>query len=114
MVQNLALRGHGPVYFSIAWLWHRLVGDSEWLLRLPSLLSWLGVVTIGTFMVRRHACPWVGVLVALLLLINPTLVQFAQLTRLYALAILLALLGMAWMLHIEERSRPRGIIVLAI
>jgi len=74
----------------------------------------LGVVTIGTFMVRRRACPWVGVLVALLLLINPTLVQFAQLTRLYALAILLALLGMAWMLHIEERSRPRGIIVLAI
>lgn len=114
MVQARANVGHGPVYFSIAWLWYRVVGDTEWLMRMPSLLAWLGTIIISYLMIRKRLAPWIAVLVLFLLLLNPALTYFAQLIRPYSLSVLLVLVSMYWMLHVENDPRLRDSLILAV
>lgn len=114
MVEARALNGHGPVYFSVGWLWYRLVGDTEWLLRLPSMLAWLAMVAVSIAMVKRSVGPWTAVLAALLLLLDPVLVYLAQVARPYTLTLLFVVLSMAWILRAEDHPRLRDGMAIAI
>ena len=70
MIRARAEAGHGPVYFSLAWVWVRVAGESEWLLRLPSVIAWLLVVALAAQLVAKRLGEWVAVLAVLLLLVN--------------------------------------------
>lgn len=114
MINSRATAGHGPFYFSLTWPWYRLVGDSEWLMRLPALLAWLTTVGLSATLVRKYIGPWMAVLVTLLLLLNPTLVSLAQLARPYSLTILLILGALAWTLQIEDHPTPKNALILTL
>jgi len=114
MIQARAVAGHGPVYFSFAWLWVRLVGESEWLLRLPSVLAWLLVVALAAQLVAKRLGEWVAVLAVSLLLVTPPLVYLAQIARPYMLSVLLVMLALWWTLRIPQPARIRDIGVLAL
>ena len=45
------------------------MGDSEWLMRLPALITWLATVALAAALVRKYFGPWMAVLVSLLLLV---------------------------------------------
>jgi len=113
MIEARATAGHGPLYFSIAWLWLHLVGDTEWPMRLPALLAWLGIIVFSTLLIRKKIGPWGTVFTVLLLSLSPSLFYLAQLVRPYTLSILLILINITWMLHIEDRPRLRDSLILA-
>src|SRR5438034_774575 len=98
--------GNPPLYYSLLHWWLRF-GDREGTLRLPSAL--LGITTIPFVYalgrtVRDHM---LGVVTALLFVVSPFQVWYAQEARGYAMLTLgatVALLGVAWLLRHPERS----------
>ena len=74
---------HAPLYFVLTHFWLLLAGTTDFALRFPSLL--FGVLCVpligqlGTALFDR----WVGLLVALLLVVNPFHVWYAQDARMY-------------------------------
>jgi mannosyltransferase len=77
------------LYFLALHAWVAL-GKSEFILRLPSALAMLGVVPLMWALARRLFGQWVALLTSILLITNAYLLSVAQLTRGYALGVLLA------------------------
>jgi len=96
----------GPVYFWLVWFMVRLLGDSEWVIRLPSLMS--SIASLGTlaFLSRRYLN--VGCSAALLVIslgaIDPHLVFYAREARPYAFVQWLAALHLCLTLELALRG----------
>jgi mannosyltransferase len=101
-----ALAGNqSPLFFWLEWLLVQLLGPSEFALRLPSLIAGtlLGVALYAA-MVRWTGEPWLGVLAAWLVAVDPRQIFYATEARPYALVQLLAVLHV--MLLVELIQRP--------
>lgn len=75
---------HPPGYLIILWLWTKLFGTSEILVRIPSVL--FGVVTVFiTYTIgKRFISQKIGLLAALLLAVNPLHIYYSQEARMYS------------------------------
>lgn len=95
LVQNRLHAGHLPTFFIIEHAWVRVVGDSEFALRLPSMAA--ASLAVGLFyaLARRLYGPAAGLLSAVALATNQVTVWCAQNARPYAGALLCAI-GVAW------------------
>ena len=90
---------HNPGYFMLIHAWMKL-GDSEFMLRLPSAI--FGVFTIlFTFKIGRLAAgDWAGFAAALVLCLNPKSLEYDQEARMYApycLGASIAIYGVVWL-----------------
>jgi len=97
-----------PVYVSLIYLWLSLVGASEVTLRLPSAL--FGAASVGLVAVvgRTLVGEYVALLAGLLLSVSPVHVLYSQQGRVYAMAGFLALLAMALLLRLSDKSPARS------
>jgi mannosyltransferase len=79
-----------PMYYSVAWVWSRIFGDTEAGLR--SLSALLGVLTvpIGYAAARKLISRRAGLIAAALVAFNPYLIWYSQEARAYSLVVLLA------------------------
>src|SRR4029453_12181059 len=70
--------------------WIALVGESEWLVRLPSVMFGAAAagltVVLGMMLIGR----WAGTLAGLILATNPMFIEWSQYARTYSLAVLAA------------------------
>ncbi|HJU17301.1 MAG TPA: glycosyltransferase family 39 protein, partial [Stellaceae bacterium] len=109
---------HYPSYFILLWLVARL-GDSQFLLRLPSALCGALAAALAAVIGRKAAGPKSGAAAGLLMALSPFEVQFGQEARSYTLTsalILIALLGLltlarapaAAALPWRQEGTPRG------
>lgn len=105
-----------PLYNSLIWLVERLVGESAFMLRLPSLVgSMLGLVLAGALARELFGAGASTVWTMLLLALCPTDLFYAQEARAYAMqaaAIALALLGFAQFLRMPRSLSALGLFVL--
>ena len=96
-----------PLYYSLIHLWIRIAGDSEFAVRLPSVL--FGVLSI--FMIyktaREMAGREVGLLAALILALNRFHVHFSQEARIYALLVFLTLLSFYYFIRLTKEFQRR-------
>jgi mannosyltransferase len=76
---------HPPLYYLLLHYWMRIGGDSAAWVRSLSALFGIFTLPVIFFAGRRLAGPWVGVLAALILAVNPLQIAFAQETRVYTL-----------------------------
>ena len=87
-----AFQGQSPFYYSLAWLFVHLFGESEITLRLLSFILGIGTVygmyLLGNFIEGRN----VGLIAASLLSVSPSMVQASADARPYALASFTALI----------------------
>ncbi len=87
------LGNQSPVYFAVLWLWHQVVGDTEFALRLSSVLlvacSCL-LLVVGIYRLRRDLL--LGLLAGGLLAVDRNSVFFGTELRPYAAVILLSTL----------------------
>lgn len=94
---------HGPVYVALLHAWGGVAGESEFALRLPSVL--FGVLTVPAMAWLAHR--WLGrdaaAPAAWLAAGSPFLVWFAQEARNYSLLILAAVASSALLLGLRER-----------
>ena len=98
---------HPPLYFWLLHFWRLASGDSEFSLRLLSVL--IGVMTVaaayllGKVVGRRG----VGLLTALLMAISRFDIAWSQEMRMYALSALLGALALWATIRVWENGRPR-------
>jgi 4-amino-4-deoxy-L-arabinose transferase-like glycosyltransferase len=100
---------HGPLYGILLHGWSRIVGDSEWALRLPS--AFLGVALVAA--IARLAARWLGEETALpaawLAAGSPFLIWYGQEARNYTLLMLCACLASLALLHQREAVTRRAL-----
>jgi uncharacterized membrane protein len=99
LIADAAKTYHNPAYFMFVHFWMTL-GDSEFMLRLPSAVC--GVFTIFfTFGIGRIAAGnWAGFGAALVLCLNPKALEYDQEARMYApysLGASIAMYGVIWL-----------------
>lgn len=97
---------HNPAYFLLIHFWMK-VGDSEFMLRLPSALFGIGtiLVTFGTG--RLIAGNWAGFGAALVLCLNPKSLEYDQEARMYApycFGASIAIYGVVWLFSNPEEA----------
>ncbi len=73
-----------PIYYGLMGLWMRWVGESDWLLRLPSALAGAATIPLLYDLARRLASRRVGWIAAVLLSIHPLHVFYSREARVYA------------------------------
>lgn len=96
---------YGPFYFWGPWLCTRVFGLQEWAVRLPSLLAGIGL-TPATYWItsRWFGCRVLGCLAAGLITIDPNALFYSLEARPYALIQIGAVLHMALLFHLRDRS----------
>ena len=96
-----------PVYFTLLYLWKQLGFHGEVGLRSLSLLFGVLQVPVGYALGRRLAGKRFAVALALLLCVDPILVEFSQELRMYSLVALVALLQ-AWAFVVATAREAEG------
>jgi hypothetical protein len=93
-----------PLYYSVAWVWSRIFGDTE--IGLRSLSALLGVLTVpvGYAAARKLISRRAGLIVAALIAFNPYLIWYSQEARAYTLVVLLA--GVSLLALAYARANP--------
>ena len=94
-----------PLYFWLLWFLTRVLGISEFSLRLPSLVAGSLSCVVGAVLVRRATgAMTLGLLTGFLILIDPQAIDFAREARPYACVQFLGLLQVICFLRL--RTRP--------
>jgi uncharacterized membrane protein len=103
IIQNRANDNHAPLYFVFLHYWVRLFGDSEFSLRLPSVLFGAAAVyllyRIGLLLFDRR----IALLAAFLLSISRFNITHSREARMYSLVVMLVLLSMHAFLKLQSK-----------
>ncbi|HUF32503.1 MAG TPA: glycosyltransferase family 39 protein [Acidimicrobiales bacterium] len=112
MVDALERDGHPPLYYLLLHGWMRLVGSGD--LAVRTLSGLLGVVALPLMALvgRRHGGAPVAVAALVILTTSPFAVRYATEVRMYALVIVLVLLG--WLALRQARSAPSAPWLVAV
>jgi mannosyltransferase len=96
-----------PLWYVIAWIDARILGDGEIALRLPSALAGIVTVPVVWAIGRELAGRRVALIAAAIVAVNPLLVWYSQEARAYGLFVLMAALAMLCFVR-AERQPTRG------
>lgn len=102
-----------PLFFSLLYLWRQLGFHGEFGLRSLCLLFGVLQVPVGFKLAQRLAGLRAGLVFALLLALNPMLIEFSQELRMYSLVPLLALLQAWAFVEVVQRRQERRPVLLA-
>lgn len=108
-----------PIYYGLMALWMRLVGETDWLLRLPSALAGAATIPLLYDLARRLASRRVGWIAAILLCIHPLHIFYSREARVYAPLLLLTVALFITLWRALERQSWRawalfGVVLFAI
>jgi 4-amino-4-deoxy-L-arabinose transferase-like glycosyltransferase len=101
-----------PLYYALAWLWTRVLGEGDVALR--SLSALLGTATVPAVYLAgaRLVNARTGIVAAALVATSPYLIWYSQEARSYSLAMLLAALSLAFLGGATSADRGRRDLVL--
>lgn len=105
ILQKTGTDVHPPFYFTLLHLWRGFSGDGEFGLRFLSALLGTLAIPVIFLLGKRIGGRQVGLLAAIVLTVSRFNVAWSQEIRMYALASLLALLGVWAAIQVWERGR---------
>jgi uncharacterized membrane protein len=114
MLKGRAFNGHGPAYFSMAWLWQRLVGDWEFINRLLPLAIGIAATAIVYSFLLRITDRFTALFAASLLFLNGILIYTFQIIRPYSLALAAVAAILLWIAKSEAEPKTRDVVILAV
>jgi mannosyltransferase len=97
---------HGT-YYLVLWPVAQLFGTGEVVLRIPSLLGMAVAAGLITAIGRRVASPTVGLLSGLIFAVSPTVSEFGQMARSYAIVTMAAALATYALVRVLEQDTSR-------
>lgn len=100
--------GQEPLYHLIMYVWVRIAGDSEWMLRTPSALCAVATIPLIAELGSELSDRATGILSAVLLTVHETAIQYAQIARAYSMAIMLVTLWSIYFLRSVKQARPKN------
>ena len=98
-----------PLYYVLAWVWTRILGDGEVALRSLSAIFGTATIAVAYVLARELVTVRVARVVALLTAVSPLLIWYSQEARAYALLALLSALSLLWFVRALQRpeaARP--------
>lgn len=95
---------HPPLYYVLSSMSLWLFGQSEWALRLPSMLASVACIPVGFYFVRGTLTTASALAFAALLAVDPVLVFQGHNARMYSLLALLTLLALWLTCHLCRRE----------
>jgi len=108
MLANRRYIGHTPGYFALVWGWTRLFGDSEAVMRLPSIACAAAAVVLLYLLVRRLTGPAVGLAAAALFALSPFLLYLGPQARMGTMALAFVLAAAYGVVSAEQGGRGMG------
>ena len=87
------------LYYTLAWLWEKVAGDSEGALRSLSALFGIATVPVAYLAARQLFRPLVALVAAALVAVNPWLVWYSQEARAYSLLVLVSAAALLFFLR---------------
>jgi mannosyltransferase len=93
-----------PLWYIIEWLDYRLLGTSEWALRLPSALAGIALVPVAWGIGRELAGRATAIATAAIIAVDPIFVWYSQEARVYGLYALVS--GILMLCFLRVLSRP--------
>ena len=115
--EGLRLETNPPLYYVLLKFWMALAGESEFAVRLPSVIAATLAVPLTYVLGRELLGTRAGLWGAGLLAVTPVQIYFAHEARAYALLpmfALLAMLGVARMLAAVQADRPVPVTAMAL
>ncbi len=97
-----------PLWYVLEWLDYRLLGTSEWALRLPSALAGIALVPVAWGVGRELAGRSAAIATALLVTVGPIFVWYSQEARVYGLYALVSGVAMLCFLRLLEAPEDRA------
>lgn len=106
---------HPPGFFALLWVWTKIFGYSEIMVRLPSLIFGVLTVWIIYLLGKKLVSAKLGLVAALLLALNPLHIYYSQEARMYSLAALAVALNFLFFIKIlkEEKFAKFGYFLTA-
>lgn len=104
--------GHPPLYFLTVFHWFKL-GQSEFMLRFPSLVFGVASVPLMYALVNRLYGHQLAGISAFVIALSPIHIWYSQEARMYALQILLLLASTFFLLRAAREPRPRHYVLFA-
>lgn len=95
---------HPPGYFLLLWLWSHLMGFSEIMVRIPSVIFGLLTIWLTYLIGKKLFSENVGILSGLLLASAPLHVYYSQEARMYSLAALAVTLNVYFFLKLLKKE----------
>lgn len=105
--------GHPPFYFLTVFHWFKL-GDSEFMLRLPSVLFGMASVPVVYALVNRLYESRTSAVAAWIVALSPIHIWYSQEARMYSLQILLALLSTLFLMRAWRDRRLSDYALFAV
>lgn len=103
---------HPPGYHIVLWGWTQLMGYSEIILRLPSVVTGVATIGVAYLIGIELANRKVGLISAWLVAINPLLLYYSQEARMYQMATLLVALNFYFFTRmIKDKGGKLGFIL---
>jgi mannosyltransferase len=96
---------HGA-YYILMWPLARLLGTSEMVMRLPSCVAMAISAALVTAIGRRLRDPWTGALAGALFAVFPTVSEYGQMARSYALVLLSGCLATYVLVRADQGRNP--------
>lgn len=96
-----------PLYYLLMRGWALVAGTSDFALRYPSLAFGVSCVPLAAYFGTRLAGRWAGLILALIVAINPFAVYYGQEARMYTLLMAASLTAFDCALRAEETGRRR-------
>lgn len=104
---------HPPLYFAIVHYWY-LLGDSEFMLRLPSAFFGVGAIPLVYILARRFFHDTVAGFSSLIMAVSPFHVWYSQEARMYSLLVLLALASMLFFDRTRTTRRASDFVLYVV
>lgn len=103
---------HPPGFFIILWVWTHIFGIGEVFVRIPSVI--FGVITIFvTYLIgKKIHSKQLGLVVSLLLAINPLHIYYSQEARMYALATLAVAVNVLLLIKIYKKEKANLVFLI--
>lgn len=96
---------HPPLFFIILWIWTKLFGIGEQIVRIPSVIFGVMTIYIVFLLGQKLYTKTLGLISALLLAINPLHIYYSQEARMYALATLAVVLNFLLLIKLLRNEK---------
>ncbi|MFA5147304.1 MAG: glycosyltransferase family 39 protein [Candidatus Omnitrophota bacterium] len=113
VVRNLFISPFPPLYYILMNLWVKAFGNSEFFLRLPSLMFSVGSVIAVFYLARELFDEDAGFFSALFLSVSPYSIWFAQTAKMYSMSWFFAILSFLFF-HRFTRDKRRVSLLLYV
>ena len=97
-----------PLWYILEWADYRLLGTSEWALRLPSALAGIALVPVAWGIGKELAGRAAAIATAAIIAVNPVFVWYSQEARVYGLYALASGVAILCFLRLLSRPGDRG------